>query len=310
MSLEFRDVRFGPLSGLNAAAPAHAVIGLIGEKGCGITEFLRLAAGLEAPESGEVSGPAERRYAGPQDPVSPAPVDLLALDHSLGKYDAVVRARTCVSLDQLRRAGATVLLASHQEDLLEHLCDEVWWLHDGRIASKGAPAETLKRYRNHVASRIEAWGATLKPRLETSGRFGTGDAEIESIELLNGHGTPATTWKSGAETAARITLRFREAVANPVIGILIRNRIGLEVYGVNSSIDGLHIGPCSAGQTLRIVFHLRCELGAGSYTLTAAAQDPNGGVYDWLDDALAFVVVDDRPASGIANLHARVSVEA
>jgi len=215
-----------------------------------------------------------------------------------------------VSLDQLRRAGATVLLASHQEDLLEHLCDEVWWMHEGRIAAKGSPGETLKRYRTHVAMRIEAWGATLKPRLEVASRFGTGDAEIESIELLDSNGAPAAAWKSGAEASARITLRFRDAIADPIIGILIRNRIGLEVYGVNTRVEGLHIGPCAAGQTLKGNFQLRCELGTGSYTLTAAAQDSSGGIHDWLDDALAFVVVDDRPASGVANLHARVTIEA
>ena len=310
MPIEFREVSFGPLTGLNAGAPAHAIIGLIGEKGCGASELLRLAAGVDVPASGEISGPAERRYAGPQDPVSPAPVDLLALDHSLGKYDAVVRARTCVSLDLLRRAGATVMVAAHQEDLLERLCDEIWWMHEGRIVVKGDPAETIKRYRHHVAGRIEAWGATLKQRLDPRNRFGNGTAEIEAIELFNAQGTPSTTLKSGTEASVRITLRFREDLVDPVIGVLVRTRIGLEVYSVNSQIEGLKTGVCTAGQALKVVFQLRCELGAGSYTITAAAQDLDGTVHDWLDDALAFVVVDDRPASGIANLHARVSIEA
>jgi len=58
-----------------------------------------------------------------------------------------------------------------------------------------------------------------------------------------------------------------------------------------------------------VLFRFRCELGAGDYTLTAAAQDTDGTIHDWLDDAVGFVVVDDNPASGFVNLHARVSVE-
>src|SRR4051812_4782620 len=98
MSIDFRDVSYGPLSGLTIAAPSHAIIGLIGEKSSAITEVLQLAAGVENPASGEIVAPENRRYTGPSDAVSPAPVDLLALDHSLAKYDAVVRARTIVSL--------------------------------------------------------------------------------------------------------------------------------------------------------------------------------------------------------------------
>ncbi len=309
MSIEFRGVSFGPVSGLDVAAPSHSIIGLIGEKGSGITEILQLAAGVENPVAGEIVAPESRRYAGPQDAVSPAPVDLLALDHCLGKYDAVVRSRTIVSLERLRRGGAVILVASHEEPLLERLCDEIWWFQEGRLVAKGSPAETLRRYRAHVAARLESWGATLKPRLEPVNRFGNRAAQIEVIELLDGDGISALVWKSGGDVAARITLRFLEAVAEPVIGVVIRTRIGIEAYGVNTRIGGLILGPCAADQLIKVLFRFRCELGAGDYTLTAAAQGADGTIHDWLDDAVGFVVVDESPAAGFVNLHARVSLE-
>ena len=310
MSLEFRDVSFGAITGLSITAPPQAIIGLVGEKGSGITEILKLAAGVEVPVGGEVVGPESRRYTGPLEAVSPAPVDLLALDHSLGKYDALVRARTIVSLERLRRAGATILIASHEEALLERLCDEIWWFQDGgKLQVKGHPQETLKRYRAYVAARLEAWGATLKPRLEPVERHGNRAAQIESIELLDRDGASALTWRSGTSVGARVTLRFLEAVAEPVVGVVIRTRTGIEAYGVNSRIDGLQLGPCGVDRILKVVFRFQCELGAGDYTLTAAAQDPDGTVHDWMDDAVGFVVVDERPSSGFVNLHATVSIE-
>ena len=148
MPIEFRDVSFGPLAGFNAAAPGNCIIGLIGEKGSGASELLQLAAGLEEPAAGTVIGGESRRHAGAQDAVSPAPVDILALDHALAKYDAIVRARTVVSLERLRRTGATILLASHEEPLLERLCDELWWLQEGRLVARGIPrgdSQTLSR---------------------------------------------------------------------------------------------------------------------------------------------------------------------
>ena len=53
MSIEFRNVTLGPLKEFRAVAPSGVIIGVIGEKGSGSAELLKLAAGA-APEHGEV----------------------------------------------------------------------------------------------------------------------------------------------------------------------------------------------------------------------------------------------------------------
>jgi len=146
MSIDFRNVVLPPLHGFTASAPAGAIIGVIGEKGAGVPELLKLAGGMTVPHSGEVRGGPERRFVGLGDALNLAPADVIAMDQALATQDAVVRARTLAGLDRLRRAGSTILLASHEYSLLEQLCDEVWWLHDGRLAAKGDPREVLDLY--------------------------------------------------------------------------------------------------------------------------------------------------------------------
>jgi hypothetical protein len=109
--------------------------------------------------------------------------------------------------------------------------------------------------------------------------------------------------------AIRVTARFGAAIADPVIGITIRTRIGLNVYGTNTELEGLRAGPVTPGQTLRVAFRFRCELCPGDYTVTAASHDPDGVWHDWMDDAVAFSVVDSRYTAGVANLRARVCFE-
>jgi lipopolysaccharide transport system ATP-binding protein len=94
-----------------------------------------------------------------------------------------------------------------------------------------------------------------------------------------------------------------------VIGIMIRTRVGMEVYGTNTELEQVKLGPCDAGQTLRVTFSFRCDLCPQQYTLTAASHDPDGVWHDWLEDAVAFTVTDSRYTAGVANLRARVSVE-
>ncbi len=309
MSIEFRNLSAGPLKGLTASAPAGAIIGVIGGKNSGIAELLKLACGVMQAEQGEVTAGPARRLIALGEPLNLAPSDVLALDQALATQDALVRTRTLLGLDRLRRAGTTVLLASHEDRLLETMCDEVWWLEAGEIAAKGDPLETMARYRRFVAEQVRAWGETIPPRLAPSTRRGDGRAEVLAIETLGANGKPTIVWKSGEYVSVRATVRFHEALSDPVIGMLIRTQIGFEVYGTTTELERVKIGPRGTGETVAVVFQFLCDLCPQSYTLTLAAQDPDGGYYDWLDDAVAFTVADERGTPGVANLRAKVSVE-
>src|SRR5690349_19958391 len=309
MSLEFRNAVLAPLSGISVVAPPGVIIGVIGEKASGVTELLKLAGGAVQPQSGEVVAGPERRYVALGESLNLAPAAVIALDHSLAIQDAVVRARTLTGLDRMRRAGATVLLASHEDSLLELLCDEVWWLDGGRIAAKGDAKETLAKYRRHVAERVRAWGETIPARLAPAFRHGDGRAELLSIETFGPEGKPTIVWKSGEMASVRATVQYNQAVEDPVLGLLIRTQVGFEVYGTNTELERIKLGPRAAGDSVTVAFSFLCDLCPRAYTLTMASHDPDGTVHDWLDDAIAVTVTDERPTAGVANLRAKVTVE-
>jgi lipopolysaccharide transport system ATP-binding protein len=116
-------------------------------------------------------------------------------------------------------------------------------------------------------------------------------------------------WRSGEDVAVRVTVRFRQHVVQPVVGIMIRTRIGFEVFGTNTELEGEDFGPCHTGDDVRVTFRFRCGLCPNDYTITAASHDPDGVWHDWMEDAVAFSVVDSRYTAGVANLAASVEVE-
>ena len=319
MAIEFRGVRFPPLCDLTVSAPSGAVIGIIGEKGAGKGALLRLAAGTVTPEAGEVIAQGERRYLGPSellvesellaesDALRLSPVDILTMEHSLAQHDALVRARALAGIGRLRSGGSTVLMVSHELDLLQSVCDEIWWLEKGALERQGDPREVLDAYRASIAEKVREWGATLKSPLRPAMRRGDGRAEILSLETL-GAGNPTAVLKSGENATVRVTVRYHEAVEEPVIGIMIRTRIGLEVYGTNTELEKVSMGSCAAGARMRIEFAFRCDLCPGEYTITAASHDSDGTAHDWVDDAVAFSVADSRYTAGVANLRAKVKI--
>jgi lipopolysaccharide transport system ATP-binding protein len=315
MAIAFRRVSSAPLADFDAAAPDGVVIGIVGENGSGVSRLLRLAAGVEAPQSGKVQASGCGTLLGPLDALDLAnlrvpPGGVLSIDHTFASHDLLTRERAAISIGALRRRGITTLLASDEEDLLRRLADEIWWLKNGSLAGRGDPDEMLRAYRKEVARNVRAWGESLKLKLAPAMRRGDGRAEVVRIETLGEEGRPTMIWRSGELAVVKVTVSFRHNVADPVIGMMIRTRIGLNVYGTNTELEKLKLGPVKAGQTLTVQFAFRCELCPEEYTLTVASHDPDGVWHDWLEDAIAFSVCDDRYTAGVANLRATVSFSA
>jgi lipopolysaccharide transport system ATP-binding protein len=273
----------------DAVAPDGSIIGVISEG-----QFETGAA------EGTILGPGA---AVPEEPGRYILKQTLALASALEKAEAVAR------LLSLRRRGATVILISHDERLLESCADEIWWVRGGAMVARGDPGEVLGKYRAWVAQELRSRGSGTRAVLSPAIRNGDGRAQLTSIELLDERGNPTGVWRSGENAVIRVTARFEAAVEDPVIGIMIRTRIGLNVYGTNTELGGIHCGPLLAGDPLHVVFRFKCDLCPGDYTVTAASHDPDGVWHDWMEDAVAFSVADSRYAAGVANLRAQVTVE-
>jgi lipopolysaccharide transport system ATP-binding protein len=119
---------------------------------------------------------------------------------------------------------------------------------------------------------------------------------------------PTAMLQSGQGAAIRVEVEFAAAVENPVIGIMIRTRIGFEVYGTNTELENVKVGPVAAGQRRVVTFRFDCQLCPQSYTVTAASHDPDGVWHEWMEDAISFTVADTRYTAGVANLRAKVEL--
>ena len=71
-------------------------------------------------------------------------------------------------------------------------------------------------------------------------------------------------------------------------------------------IENISLGDFQEGDLLEVDFRIESWLTPQEYTLTVATQSADGSSHDWLDDAVAFDVVDTRVAAGVANLRAKV----
>jgi lipopolysaccharide transport system ATP-binding protein len=207
--------------------------------------------------------------------------------------------------EELRERKVTVLFVSHDLGLVKQLSDRAILLLNGRIEAQGAPSDVINRYIGLVLEKQQA-PQDKEQRFAASYRHGDGSSEILGVELLNAAGEPVTSASSGELVTVRVRSRFHQPQCDPMVGILIRTRIGMDVYGTNTRIEKVHLGSYQAGAGIEVDFRFECWLTPQQYTLTVATQNPDGTSHDWLDDVIAFDVVDARAAAGVANLRAKV----
>jgi ABC-type polysaccharide/polyol phosphate transport system ATPase subunit len=230
--------------------------------------------------------------------------EILIVDEALAVGDAVFANRCVRKFQELRDRKITVLFVSHDLGLVKQLSDRAILLLGGRIEAAGAPNDVINRYIGLVLEKQAP--ETRQERLRSSFRHGDGTSEIVGIQMLNARGEETTSIASGEPVTVRVQARFHRAVSDPMVGILVRTRIGMDVYGTNTRIEHTELGDFDAGQLLEVDFGIECWLTPQQYTLTAATQNADGSSHDWLDDAIAFDVVDTRVAAGVANLRAKV----
>lgn len=233
--------------------------------------------------------------------------EILIVDEALAVGDAIFANRCIKRFEQLKKRGVTVLFVSHDLGLVKRLSDRAVLMLDGRVAASGPPSDVVNRYVGLVLERQEPERVVETSRT-TSGtyRHGDGASRVVSVDLCDAKGTTRSL-QPGSPMTIRVQARAERDLESPVVGLLIRNRLGIDVFGTNTRIEGVDLGAVHAGETFEVDFTFDCLLTRQDYTLTVATQYPEGFSQDWLDDTISFSVVDSRDVAGLANFKTKVT---
>jgi lipopolysaccharide transport system ATP-binding protein len=234
--------------------------------------------------------------------------EVLIVDEALAVGDAIFASRCIQKFEELRQRKITVLLVSHDLGLVKRLADRAAFMLQGKVVMEGVPKDAVNQYVGFVLDRERARDTTSETGIAANSTFrhGDGASRITDVRLMNDGDEPCKVFRPGESMLIRVRVLFNNDVPNPVIGILVRNRIGMDVYGTNTRLEAVDLGSMQAGDELEVEFEVDCLLSRQEYTLTVASQYSNGLSQDWLDDVLDFRVVDTKDVAGVLNLNTRV----
>jgi len=220
--------------------------------------------------------------------------DILIIDEALAVGDVYFQHKSMRRIREFKELGTSLLFVSHDANAVKTLCDRAILLDQGIKVREGSPDNVLDYYNALIARQDEVIQQTGKDSGQIATRSGSKDAEIHSIRMFDESGNPATTFTSGKLVKIVCQIKINSPVSRPTVGFLIRDRLGNDIFGTNTSFLGCTVPEPGVGEYLEFQFQLELSLGVGSYSLTVAVHAGENhlqGNWDWWDQSKIFQVI-------------------
>lgn len=223
--------------------------------------------------------------------------DILLIDEVLAVGDEAFTRRCLDRLARLRQRGVTMLLVSHDLELVASFADRALYLDRGRLLLDGPSDTVVARYRSDAAGEPEI---STGERIEGRGgdeRWGNGDVEIAAVELRVG-GRRQRLVPSGIQCEVCIRYRVHRPVQDFVFGLAWHRDDGAHVAGHNTHMSGLESRSLSADGEVCCIYD-SLQLAPGSYLIDAAVHARDGRAYDYWCGALQVRVTATEAWPGV-----------
>lgn len=193
-----------------------------------IIDFSELREVIDRPFKTYSSGMQARLTFATAISVSP---DILIVDEALATGDIAFVEKCLLRIEEIVRSGATVLLVSHNTNLISRFARRAIWIGNGTILMDGFADEVIKKYeietyRDHLSS-------TLDQQVQVDK-----DVQISSV-AIKGDEVEKNIFRQGGEFALEVSVDSRVRLETAILHIQVFSMSGSLIWSSRS--DG-HLG--------------------------------------------------------------------
>lgn len=201
--------------------------------------------------------------------------DVLIIDEALAVGDAAFQFKCLGRLDTLLAKGVTILLVSHDAQLIKGYCSRAVYLKNGLVAFDGDCETACELYQcDNQAGATSAEAGEDDPVLPLGLEgMAFGNAKGRILQLrLGAAGEWRQAFDSGERIVVEVEARLFQPVSRPRITLVLRDLRGYNLYAFNNSHQGIEL-PVGEDGLLRARISFAGDLQAGDYALTVRLDD-------------------------------------
>lgn len=225
--------------------------------------------------------------------------DILLIDEILAVGDISFQAKCFKKLREIKSAGATIVIVSHNSEQIEQICDRVLWLDGGQIKMEGPPNVVNRQYREYMEKKAGTYESPNSVEIEKAKGFST---KIEKVLIVNKIGKSINNIETGEQICIEIYYTAElDEISNPIIGLKFYREDGVVCYGTNTRREGIE------NIILREKGIIYCEIKSlmflsGKYWLDVAIRNGDMSPLDYIEKACTFTVNSPIEEIGLLRL--------
>lgn len=266
-----------------------------------IVDFADIGEFINQPVKTYSSGMVVRLAFAVQSQIEP---DILIVDEALSVGDVKFQAKCFDRLRQLKENGTSILLVTHSSEQVVSHCTAALLLNKGQQIELGEPKRVVNRYmdllfgKDSNQAKDDLGTATVQtskaPNIELSHtedvfanrvgynpneyRWGDKKALILDYKLVaNGEPYPSAI-STGQKIDLFLVVKFMTAIFRPILGVTIKTKEGITVYGANSeTLKQTDLSDAGVeNSTLEMKVSFICDLAYGDYFISLGLASKHG----------------------------------
>lgn len=251
--------------------------------------------------------------------------DILLIDEVLAVGDSAFQNKCIEKIKELKGMGKTIVIVTHDNSMVEKICDRAVWLQDGEITSDGFPRDVIMEYMeflseeenkrlisdqrvgneasdNSESKQIVKLTETIDSAVSIKKRSGNKKVEILDVWFSDSQNLLKKNFYTGEAMNINIKYIVNEDVSSTIFGVGFYTSDNIYCYGTNTHIDrSIPNNELSKQGILQFKVKKLLFL-PGIYNLDVAVHHENGEPYDYLTHAYSFQVSSDIKDIGVVRL--------
>ena len=228
--------------------------------------------------------------------------DVLLVDEVLAVGDFAFQIKCYERMQEIKKAGTTIVVVSHNLNAVRQLCPRTVLLHEGTMRHDGKTEDAISLYHDLLGEARESLDTVPDQRAE---RLDVA-AEFGAVELIGPDGRPTAHVDPNDEVVFRVTVQVDRPLDDAVFGFAIGTETGQPVY--SDSTPWVGMARVEAGEAI-LETRMRLALVGGTYMASVSLRSTDGvTLLARVPRALLFYVSSRVRVGGIADLAATFDV--
>ncbi len=247
--------------------------------------------------------------------------DILIIDEALAVGDIRFQNKCMAKITAFCSKG-TVVFVSHNMTAVNELCSRVIWMESGQIRMDGRPKYVIEKYLQYMyEGETEDKRAKSEDFLHQNNfsemkgfsfigdeirQFGNLKVTVKGVRITTQQGYACILY-AGQSCRIDIILQAHAEIQNPIVGYIVKDRLGRELFGDNNALLCRPITPLSTGQSYLVSFSIETwpNIQEDEYLLSIAVADGSLEEHEqchYLHDALVFQSIPVRRSVGLFSI--------